>query len=108
QTSIELSACDGETVQYNGQTLSPGDVEEYTFTAANGCDSTVTVTVLELQTYATPLQLSACDGEMVDYNGQPLSPGDVMDFTFTAANGCDSVVTVTVLAFPTYDIPVML
>ena len=108
EVPIELSACDGETVEYEGQTLSPGDVEEFTFTAANGCDSIVTVTVLELPTFATPLQLAACNGSTVQYEGQTLSPGSVTDFTFAATNGCDSVVTVTVLAFPTYDIPVML
>lgn len=108
EVPLELSACEGTTIVYENTTLSPGDVEEFTFTAANGCDSVVTVTVLELTNYAMPLQLSACNGSTVMYENTALSPGDVEDFPFTAINGCDSVVTVTVVGYPTYDIPVLL
>ena len=95
-SDLTLTACSSETVDYNGTSLSPGSVTDFTFTAANGCDSVVTVTVEELDEFASDLDLSACLGETVDYNGTLLAPGSVTDFTFTASNGCDSVVTVTV------------
>ena len=107
-TPVELTACEGTTVTYQGQQLSPGDVEEFSFVAFNGCDSIVTVTVLELEIFASDLELSTCDGSTVSYQGQQLSPGDVEDFTLTAANGCDSVVTVSVSGFPNYAEDVML
>ncbi|MEO1257552.1 MAG: gliding motility-associated C-terminal domain-containing protein [Bacteroidota bacterium] len=105
---VELEACEGTTVTYEGQQLSPGDMEEFMFTAINGCDSVVTVTVLELENYASSLALEACANETVTYETEQLSPGDEMDFTFTALNGCDSIVTVTVSGFPTFDETVML
>ncbi|MCO6478909.1 MAG: gliding motility-associated C-terminal domain-containing protein, partial [Phaeodactylibacter sp.] len=95
-STLELSACPGSTADYNGTPLSPGQQQDFTFTNAAGCDSTVTVTVTELQPSASTLQLSACPGSTADYNGTPLSPGQQQDFTFTNAAGCDSVVTVTV------------
>ncbi|MCG8330230.1 MAG: hypothetical protein MI974_21210, partial [Chitinophagales bacterium] len=101
-TSITLSACESETVEYNGEDLAPGSVTDFTFSAQNGCDSVVTVTVEELAEFTSSLTLTACESETVEYNGEDLAPGSVTDFTFTAQNGCDSVVTVTVEALPEF------
>jgi len=96
-SSLELSACTGSAANYNGTPLSPGQQMDFTFTNAAGCDSVVTVTVVEVQALSSSLQLSACTGSTADYNGTPLSPGQQMDFTFSSAAGCDSIVTVTVV-----------
>ena len=103
ETTLTLEACSGETVTYEGQQLSPGQTEEFTFTALNGCDSVVTVNVQELPTYTSSLALTTCEGTTITYQGQPLSPGQTEEFTFTALNGCDSVVTVSVNALPVYN-----
>jgi len=95
-TDLPLTTCQGETVFYQGQNLAAGTVMDFTFTSSIGCDSVVTVTVTPLQTYATSLVLESCQGQTVSYNGANLPPGTDIDFTFTAANGCDSVVNVTV------------
>ncbi len=99
-STLQLSACTGSTVDYNGTALAPGAQQDFTFAASNGCDSVVTVSVMELLPVTSTLQLSACSGSTVDYNGTALAPGAQQDFTFAASNGCDSVVTVTVVAFP--------
>jgi len=101
-SSLTLEACPGTTVDYNGTPLSPGEVQDFTFQSSNGCDSVVTVSVDPLPTFASDVTLSTCPGTTVDYNGTPLSPGDVQDFTLMAENGCDSVVTVAVTALPTF------
>jgi gliding motility-associated-like protein len=92
----EYSTCAGTTITYNGQTLAAGSVTDITLLTSAGCDSVVTVIVNELQTFSSPLELQACTGTTVAYNGQQLPPNTVTDFTLTASNGCDSVVTVTV------------
>ena len=99
-SSVQLSACTGSTVMYDGTALAPGAQQDFTFAASNGCDSVVTVSVLELQPVTSALQLSACTGSTVMYDGTALAPGAQQDFTFAASNGCDSVVTVTVVALP--------
>jgi len=95
-TSLALSACLGAFADYNGMALASGTVTDFTFTNAAGCDSIVTVTVNTLAPSTASVALSACPGTLADYNGTALAPGSVMDFTFTNAAGCDSIVTVTV------------
>ena len=97
-SSLELSACPGTTVEYDGQNLAPGTQQDFVFTNAAGCDSTVTVTVAALETSTLDLELFACQGATVEYDGQDLAPGTQQDFVFTNAAGCDSTVTVTVAA----------
>lgn len=99
-SSLTLEACAGQTVTYNGTELSPGAVADFNFTASNGCDSVVTVTVEELPSFTSVVMLEVCEGETTTYNGTELGAGAMADFTFTASNGCDSVVTVAVIGLP--------
>ena len=103
ESSLELEACTGTTVDYNGTALNPGDTTDFVFTAFNGCDSTVTVTVSELPLSSSSLELEACTGTTVDYNGTTLDPGDQQSFVFSAFNGCDSTVEVTVIELPVFE-----
>ncbi len=107
-SATQLQACPGSSVQYNGQDLPVGSVTDVMLTASNGCDSVVTVTVAELPTFSSPLQLQACPGSSVMYNGQSLLAGSVTDITLSAQNGCDSVVTVTVEELETFASPLQL
>ncbi len=100
--AIELTACEGTTADYNGQQLAIGSSTDFLFGAANGCDSTVTVSVRGLNTAATDVALEACSGGTASYNGQDLPAGSSMDFNYLTFEGCDSVVTVTVAELPTY------
>ncbi len=95
-SSVNLTACKGETVFFGGKNLAPGTTEVFKFFSFEGCDSLVTVTVGELPTFSSDVKLQACQGFSASYNGQMLAPGTNLDFTFQAKNGCDSVVHVTV------------
>ncbi|MCF8246809.1 MAG: gliding motility-associated C-terminal domain-containing protein [Saprospiraceae bacterium] len=100
QTSLALTTCPGTTANYNGQALAPGSVTQFDFVASQGCDSTVTVTVTALQAFSSSLTLTTCPGSTATYNGQTLAAGTMTPFVLTAQNGCDSTVTVTVVASP--------
>ncbi|MCB0568829.1 MAG: gliding motility-associated C-terminal domain-containing protein [Phaeodactylibacter sp.] len=102
EQDLNLQACTGFTVNYNGMTLNPGDAQSFTFSTQNGCDSVVNVTVTEVNVLEENLEFDACPGNTVSYNGATLSPGDIQDFTFTSQSGCDSIVTVSVIELPTY------
>jgi len=65
-SSVELSACAGSTVDYNGTILAPGAQQDFMFTSSSGCDSVVTVSVLEI----LPM---TCSGSTVDYEGTALA-----------------------------------
>ena len=98
-TQEELGACTGTTVTYEGVNLNPGDMQEFTLTDVNGCDSTVQVTVIEWPGYNIPLVLEVCQNSSIIYNGTPLFPGDQQDFPFVSENGCDSIMSVSVEGF---------
>ena len=95
-TTLNLEACEGTTASYNGIDLPIGFSSDFFFTASNGCDSIVTVNVTGLAVPTNSVMLSACEGTTADYQGQALAIGSSTDFTFTAVNGCDSIVTVSV------------
>ncbi|HHM21205.1 MAG TPA: PKD domain-containing protein, partial [Bacteroidetes bacterium] len=94
---VELGACEGTTVSYEGTVLSVGDQQDFVFTDINGCDSVVQVSVVGWPVYAQPLELYACDGAPVFYNGQTFYAGDQQDFLFTSVNGCDSLIQLSVV-----------
>ena len=100
--TISLQACTGTTVNYNGTELPGGTVTDFTFENSVGCDSVVTVTVVESDQDSSSIQLQACLGSTVDYNGTDLDPNTQTDFMFTSTGGCDSIVTVIVNALQNY------
>lgn len=98
--ALALETCEGSMVDYNGTMLSAGDVQDFTFQNIHGCDSTVTVSVSGVPILTEDLELSTCEGTAIDYNGSSLNVGDEVDFTFQSINGCDSIVSVLVVATP--------
>ena len=60
----------------------------------------MTVLVAETQTISTTENYSACSGTNYDYNGTSIAVGSSESFTFTNAVGCDSIVEVTITAYP--------
>ncbi|MCC6723524.1 MAG: PKD domain-containing protein, partial [Saprospiraceae bacterium] len=98
---IELMSCPGEPTIYNGQNLMPGDTASFVFPNQYGCDSIVTVTVGLFQAGSpTVMQEFLCPGDSLVYNGETLWPGDQRNYVFQDENGCDSLVNLTVLAYP--------
>lgn len=98
--SLTLETCDNVSTTWEGVALNAGDTQDFTYTATNGCDSIVTVTVNGVATYSTASTLATCLGTSINYEGIDLLVGDVQDFAYTATNGCDSVATITVEALP--------
>ncbi len=101
-SALQLSACPGTTVDYNGTALSPGQQQDFTFPNAAGCDSVVTVSVTALPATDTLIQLSACAGDTAFFEGRPIPAGEALDLSFTNQAGCDSLIRVEVEELPTY------
>jgi len=93
--------CPGETFTYENSTLVAGDIQSFTLVSTgNGCDSVVTVTVLEKPIAQDTLLFTVCPGTAFDYNGTKLQPGTTQTFKYAGFEGCDSTVTVSVSAYP--------
>ena len=104
--TLELTACTGSTVEYNGEQLAPNTITNYGFTTAGGCDSTIVVIVSEATAITITETYTVCDGTSYDYNGTSIPVGTSVDFLST---DCDSLVTVVVtggdeyMEFVTYE-----
>ena len=59
---LNLESCEGETIDYNGTTLSIGDSQDFIFQNSNGCDSIVSVIVTGLPNSSENLILETCEG----------------------------------------------
>lgn len=92
-TSISAAICSGRTYSFNGQQLSASGTYTAHFTAANGCDSTVTL-VLQVGNYITnTINANICAGSSYNFNGRQLNSSGNYKDTLTALGGCDSIIT---------------
>ena len=95
--------CNGDTAIVNGNIYSSSTslTGFETYVAANGCDSVVSVTVVESPLVAGVLDSTICNGASFVFNGTTYDGVNNSGIeTLVAANGCDSVVTVTVIESP--------
>lgn len=99
-TALSVSICATETYPFNGQNLNMAGTYTAVLMAANGCDSTVVLTLEVRPTQNTSLSVTICEGESYVYNSQMLTTAGAYDFIFEGANGCDSMVTVNLAVLP--------
>lgn len=99
-TSLDATICEGESYNYNGETLTDAGVYAFVFEGENGCDSTVALTVTVLPVAQTMIETSICDGGAYEYDGDTLTESGSYEFVFGGQNGCDSIVTVQLTVLP--------
>ncbi|MEM1119053.1 MAG: hypothetical protein AAGJ18_01305, partial [Bacteroidota bacterium] len=63
QTPISQDICQGDSFNFNSQTLTAAGTYRDTMTAANGCDSFVVLTLNVLPTVETPISQDICQGD---------------------------------------------
>ena len=102
-TNLTATICEGSELNISGFHVTEGGVYTQTYTAVNGCDSIVTLTVTELPTIHTNLTLTICEGTSLNFSGFNVSEAGVYTQNLTSVNGCDSIVTLTVTVNPTFD-----
>jgi gliding motility-associated-like protein len=101
--TVDSTICNGGSVTVNGTVYSSATtltgVE--VFTAANNCDSTVTVTIIELPLITGTLDSTVCNGGSFVFNGTTYDASNPTGVeTLIAASGCDSTITVTLTELP--------
>ena len=101
---ITYTICDSELpYTQNGVTFDAAGVQDVVLTAANGCDSTLTMTVVVNPTYNETEELFLCPIELpYTWNDTTFEAGTTVSgqtythvFNGTTAAGCDSVVELT-------------
>ncbi len=95
-----MQACQGSAIVYDGVSVAAGSQEIFNYATINGCDSTITVEVMELEINVMTENYSTCEGSDYIYDGVVIAAGGQEDFTYTNQNGCDSTVTVMIALNP--------
>ena len=81
---------------WNGVVFTAAGTQSVTLTAANGCDSVVSMILTVGDAYTTNETVAVCASELpYTWNGVVFTAAGTQSVTLTAANGCDSVVTMT-------------
>jgi len=100
ESDLVLEICPNTTIEYEGMTLAIGDEQNFLLQSTEGCDSTVSVSVIGLPEHAQNIEFSTCEGNEINYNGTLIPAGETMNFTFPNQFGCDSLVIVSVVILP--------
>ncbi|MCI7661341.1 MAG: T9SS type A sorting domain-containing protein [Bacteroidales bacterium] len=102
-TELTATICEGSVYTENGFNVSEAGVYTQTLTSVNGCDSIVTLTLTVNPIYNTELTATICEGSVYTENGFNVSEGGVYTQNLQTANGCDSIVTLTLTVNPIYN-----
>ena len=91
--TINTSICSGSSYAFKGQNISVAGSYVDTLTAANTCDSIVTLNLGVNQSLSSSTSVGICTGDSYSFNGQTLSNAGTYTDTVQAIGGCDSVVS---------------
>lgn len=91
--SETFTFCAGGSVTVNGQVYSTTGVVTDTLTAANGCDSVMTYTLVKLPPITGAELVLFCPGDQITLDGISYSTEGDIPVTYQTIAGCDSIVT---------------
>ncbi|NBP40922.1 MAG: PKD domain-containing protein, partial [Betaproteobacteria bacterium] len=94
-STVSASICQGQSYSFGSQSLTSAGTYTRTLVAANGCDSVVTLTLTVNPNSSTRIVEEICQGQTYSFGSQTLTASGTYNRTIPAANGCDSVITVT-------------
>ncbi|MBK8490534.1 MAG: hypothetical protein IPL49_06380 [Saprospirales bacterium] len=93
-----ITFCLGDTWTCQGQTFTNPGQQVFHYNSWLGCDSVITCIATAIPPIVTPpLQAVICQGGSYNFAGQTFNQTGGYPVTLTAANGCDSVVTLILL-----------
>ena len=102
----EMTICSSQLpYEWNGITFTEAGNDTATLQTVNGCDSIVTMTLIVKESYTATDSKTICASLLpYEWNGVTFNEAGTQDVTLEAENGCDSVVTMTLVVNPTYAI----
>jgi gliding motility-associated-like protein len=101
-----VQICAGQSyVLPNGSTTDTSGVFVNVLINANGCDSTISTTVTQVNTFSININSQTCAGQnFLLPDGSTTAAAGLYTFNFLSAAGCDSLITVNLaLAIPNLD-----
>ena len=104
QSDIQVSICEGGSFELGQEIYT--EAGEYTaqFTAANGCDSLVTLDLDVAPKFTLAISASICEGEFFEYRGVAYDEAGEFELFFAGQNGCDSTVTLNLNVLDVFEL----
>jgi hypothetical protein len=99
-SAVSAGICQGQPFAFGTQTLSTAGNYTRTIPAANGCDSVITLTLTVSPNSTASLSATICQGQSYAFGTQTLTAAGNYSLIVPAANGCDSVITLTLTVRP--------
>ena len=99
-TAVSASICQGQSYNFGTQTLTAAGVYNQTLLASTGCDSVVTLTLAVNPIASSTITETIPNGASFTVCGQVYNATGTYTKVCTAANGCDSVVTLNLTVEP--------
>jgi hypothetical protein len=93
--TVAVAICEGDSFEFNGQTIDIAGAYTYTTAGSNGCDSTTTLYLDVLSHAFTEVSASICPNDTLYFNGQILTEPGTYYHVEASSIGCDSTVTLT-------------
>lgn len=91
-SSFSQTICNGESVVFDGNTISTTGAYTRTIPNAVGCDSVITLNLTVLNPVVTNTTHAMCAGDSYDFNGETLTQAGTYYDTLISVQSCDSVV----------------
>jgi hypothetical protein len=99
-SSVSQSICQGSSYSFGGVNLTLAGTYRDTLTSSNGCDSIITLTLTVKPNSASARSQSICQGSSYSFGGVNLTSAGTYRDSLTSSNGCDSIITLTLVVKP--------
>ena len=104
QTSVAVAICEGDVYEFGSQMLTTTGTYVGVFTASDGFDSTVTLSLIVNKVYNENKNFTICAGDLpYTFGSQQLTQDGTYTETFQTIHGCDSAVTLVLTVNPVYN-----
>ena len=100
------TVCYGGSYTIGSSTYTTSGAYTDVFTAANGCDSSVTTILVVSPEITSTNNQTVCYGGSYAINGNTYTSTGTYTDVFTAANGCDSTVTTNLTILPQFNVSI--
>ncbi len=94
-TYIADTICSGGVYTIYGEEFTESGVYPLTIITDAGCEGNIELTLTVLETSYEYLEAAICEGGSYNFEGDLLSTAGEYTATYIAANGCDSIITLT-------------
>ncbi|MEZ5031916.1 MAG: gliding motility-associated C-terminal domain-containing protein [Saprospiraceae bacterium] len=99
-TDLTITICEGEFYEFDQDLLDVSGFYSAQLQNQYGCDSLVNLELIVLPTSTEVVDMTICDGEILDFNGQFLSDPGIYSAQLQNLFGCDSTIILSLEVLP--------